>query len=194
MLKIGRCWGERVETRPGSFWYVAVTSPSPSCVIVSILLGIITLTPSWHWLCFAENLIEKAGFQLHARCCSTTSSCVHRSKKRVPAKKIGFSSKNWRRTQKVWSLHCLHCPVELTLSFHQNYGQLLLKYCINIVSIFCKIPLSISIFSKLFSKIFLVIYRYFVTKNSIYSVNYTYIMQLSLKIGLLFKVAFIAYT
>ena len=134
MLKIGRCWGERVETRPGSFWYVAVTSPSPSCVIVFILLVIITLTPSWHWrhisLCFAGNLIEKAGFQLHARCCSTTSSCVHRSKKRVPAKKIGFSSKNWRRTQKVWSLHCLHCPVELTLSFHQNYGKLLFKYCI----------------------------------------------------------------
>ena len=110
------------------------------------------------------------------------------------SQKNGFSAKNWRRIRKVWSLHCLHCPVELAWSFHQNYGQLLLKYCINIVSIFCKIPLSISIFSKLFSKIFLVIYRYFVTKNSIYSVNYTYIMQLSLKIGLLFKVAFIAYT
>ena len=126
MLKIGRCWGERVETRPGSFWYVAVTSPSPSCVIVFILLVIITLTPSWHWrhisLCFAVNLIGKAGFQLHARCCSTTSSCVHKSKKRVPAKKI--SSKNWRRTRKVCSFHCLHCPEELTLSFHQNYAPL----------------------------------------------------------------------
>ena len=30
----------------------------------------------------------------------------------------------------VCTAWCLHCPVKLT--FHQNYGQLLLKYCINI--------------------------------------------------------------
>ena len=38
----------------------------------------------------------------------------HRSKKRVTAVNGNHKKIVWRRTQKVWSLHCLHCPVELT--------------------------------------------------------------------------------